>query len=157
MTDPSPGHLGGITLDSIAVPQPRSLADLVRDALIDDTTLNRTALAKRARMTPKTLRDILDGVERRYGEATLRGLDDALGWARGTAWHTWRRDMEGDPAAAVADHLDQVDVKYAELLERLERIEEQPAWVDELVDIGRQLNAGDRHAWMDLGHRLARQ
>lgn len=154
MTNPSPGHAGGVTLDSHDVPH-RSLAELVRDALIDDTTLNRTALAKRARMTPKTLRDILDGTPRRYGEATLRGLDDALGWPRGTAWRTWRRDMEGDPSAAVADHLDQVDAQYNMLLERLARIEEQPSWVDEVVAIGRLLNPGDRRAWIDLGHRLA--
>ena len=155
MSDRSPVHQGGVTVDSLTVPD-RTLAELVRDALAADDALNRTALARRAGITPKTLRDILDGAPRRYGEATLRGLDDALGWPRGRAYAIHQRDREGDPISAVADHLDQVDAQYSELLGRLERLEEQPTWVDELVAIGRQLNPGDRRAWIDLGHRLTR-
>lgn len=155
MTDPSGPHCGVVTLDSLGVPT-RSLSELVKDALANDDTLNRTALARRAKMTPKTLRDILDGTQRRYGESTLRGLDDALGWQRGTAQRVWDLENGGDPVAAVADQLDRVDQQYAELLERLARVEEQPSWVDEVVSVGRLLNPGDRRAWLDLGHRLAR-
>ena len=137
---------------------PKSLADMIREELANDDSLNRTALARRARMTPKTLRDILDGADRRYGEATLRGLDDALGWPRGTAHHAWLAEQQrGEPAiAVVADQLDRIDSMYAEVVSRLQRIEEQPSWVDELVDGMRLLNASDRRMVLDLVHRLAR-
>lgn len=154
MHDASLEYPGGIALQSAPV-APQTLAELVADALARDDSLNRTTLARQARMTPKTLRDILDATPRRYGEATLRGLDDALGWERGTAWRAYQRD-NGHDDEVVADHLDRVDAQYAELLERLARLEEQPTWVDEIIAIGRLLSPGDRRAWIDLGHRLTR-
>jgi hypothetical protein len=153
MTGASPFHLAAIAIDSDAVP--KALADLVADAMAG-AGLTRTSLARQAKMTPKTLRDILEGARRRYGEATLRGLDDALGWVPGTAWRAHRHDTEGDAVALVVDQLDRVDQQYGALLERLARIEEQPTWVDEIVAIGRQLSPGDRRVWIDLGHRLTR-
>jgi hypothetical protein len=152
-------HSAGVTIDSVGVTT-RSLADMVREALAADDSLNRTSLARRARITPKTLRDILDSAPRRYGEGTLRGLDDALGWTRGTAHAAWlaeqTRASQSGAAAIVADQIDRIDAMYAEVLNRLERIEEQPSWVDELVDGARLLNAADRRTVLDLIHRLAR-
>ena len=76
-------------LPSNPVPFNESLAQAVARA---GSGMTNSALANRAGISTRTLRDILDPTTtRRFGRTTLDKLDGPLGWPTGRAWQMYRR------------------------------------------------------------------
>lgn len=123
-----------------------ALADKVFEAR-NARHLTITALARSCGMSPRTLVKIEAASERTYRSTTLEPLDRYFGWAPGEAWRAWKT---AEPQRVDASIIDAV----AKLNERLDRLEERPAWADDLVNSCRLLTAGDRAMLIGLAGRL---
>lgn len=114
-----------------------------------------TALQRQTGLSARTIRDIEAGHPgRRYGATTLARLDEAFGWAPGSAWDAWKAEVDGGDVEAVAAMRQAIAEQMAALEERLARMEETPPWAAELVNACRLLSAEDRARVLDLAHRL---
>jgi hypothetical protein len=119
--------------------------------------MNRSAIRRVTGLSARTIRDILEGVDRRYGDAVLDKLDALPGWTPGTG----RRIFQGTPpaaqSAAAVTELAALHDELAALARRVAMLEESPGWAAELVAACRLLDPEDRDALMAMARRLGRR
>src|SRR4051812_19859168 len=80
--------------------------------------MTATALQRASGLSARTVRDIEAGNPRRYTVGTLARLDEALGWAQGTAWRTWQA---AEAAKAPETSLEEIAEQMAALREQVTR------------------------------------
>ena len=141
--------------DSLGGQLDGSLADEVARAASGMTNMT---LARRAGMSTRTLRAILDPSSgRRLGRATLDKLDNALGWDEGRAWSIYRTNGAAhhhDGALEDGDAVAAITAQVTMLSARLAQLEERPVWESELIEACRPLSESDRATVLALARRL---
>ena len=139
-----------LTGDGIPSPPTMSahtLAERVADAR-SARQMTASRLQKLSGLSARTIRDIESGnPSRRYSPTTLGRLDGPLGWKPGTAWRTWMEQGAGSGSTDLAQAIDDV-------VRRLAQLEEEPPWARELVDAVRVLTPEDRALVFALARRL---
>lgn len=127
-----------------------ALADAVERAAGGRT---RKELQEASGIAARTLRDLLTGVGRRFGRATLDKLDEPLGWQPG---HAWRLYSQPDDDPSTEERMVQlIEVQMQTMAERLASLESQPTWAGEVLDAFRPLTSEDRATILALARRLA--
>jgi hypothetical protein len=132
-----------------------TLADAVARAASGMTNMT---LARRAGMSTRTLRAILDPSSgRRFGRATLDKLDNALGWGEGKAWSIYRTNgvAHANGALEDGDAVAAIKTQVTMLSARLAQLEQRPMWESELIEACRPLSESDRATVLALARRLA--
>lgn len=117
--------------------------------------LTNMTLAKRAGLSTRTLREILNPAStRHFGRATLDKLDVALGWPHGRAWQLYLRHQSTDTAALPSELLDSIHRQMELLGQRLDEFHDEPLWAAQLIEACKRLSDSDRAFVLAMAYRL---
>lgn len=117
--------------------------------------MTNVVLARRAGLSPRTLRAILDpNTPRRFGRATLDKLDAPLSWPPGRAWTIYSAQL-ADSVGVDRKTVEDISHQMALMMQRWDREREQPGWAAQLVEACRPLSTRDREMVLEFALRLA--